>query len=317
MNNILESTKFVIDNSTSVKINEERIVEFSKGFEHGTTNHWLSQAPFDFSKFNQDEELRFTFIFNSLSFCYWGDPKWTIEYKGKFFDGAWGMVVALGKAIESGYPLLDFGYCANLSKNDFNKILKANVEIPLLEARLHILREIGTIMLQKFDGKMEYLFNEADGDALELLEVITSNFLSFHDVSKYKSRDIYFFKRAQLLTADLSQMKTKRGLALKNVDQLTACADYKLPQILRRFSIFEYTPSLAEKIDNKIEISHDSIEEIEIRANTIWAVEFLKKEIKKHNPEITSMGIDDHLWLASQEKFLDEKPYHRTVTTDY
>jgi len=90
-----------------------------------------------------------------------------------------------------------------------------------------------------------------------------------------------------------------------------------LPQILRRFGILEYDNSLAGKIDGKIEILHDSEEEIGIRANTVWAVEFIKEFVKARNPEITSMGIDDHLWLASQEKFPDEKPYHRTRTTDY
>lgn len=79
----------------------------------------------------------------------------------------------------------------------------------------------------------------------------------------------------------------------------------------------EYTDELIEKVDNKTELPHNSEEEIEIRANTIWAVEFMKEEIKKRDPDITSMGIDDHLWLASQEKFADEKPYHHTRTIAY
>jgi len=30
-----------------------------------------------------------------------------------------------------------------------------------------------------------------------------------------------------------------------------------------------------------------------------------------------SSEINDHLWLATQEKFPDDKPYHRTRTTAY
>ncbi|OHB22484.1 MAG: hypothetical protein A2939_02910 [Parcubacteria group bacterium RIFCSPLOWO2_01_FULL_48_18] len=317
MNKILDSTNFVVQNSRFVKINKARVAEFSMSFEHGRINHWLSQAPFDFSNFSEDEELRFTLIFNSLSFCFWGDPKWTIENNGRFFDGAWGMVVALGRAIKEKFPLLDFEYCLKLSKDDFQKILRANAEIPLFNERLNILHEIGTVMAEKYGGRIDSLLEPANGDALKLLEIIVQNFPSFRDVSRYKEKEIYFYKRAQLLVSDLCQMLSKRGILFKNVDQLTACADYKLPQILRRFGIFEYVPSLAEKIDNKIEIPHDSKEEIEIRANTIRAVEFIKGQVKARNPKITSMGIDDHLWLASQEKFPDEKPYHRTKTTDY
>jgi len=154
-------------------------------------------------------------------------------------------------------------------------------------------------------------------DGAWALEMLVSEFPSFYDSSFYKEKEIIFHKRAQLLTSDICQMFKKQDLVSKNVDQLTACADYKLPQIMRRFGILEYTGELAKKIDAKIELAHNFEEEVEIRASTIWAVEFMKEEIKKRNPEITSMGIDDHLWLASQEKFADEKPYHRTRTTAY
>jgi len=317
MNKILESTKFVVDNSAFVKINKERLVEFSKGFEHGKKSHWLSQAPFDFSALNPDEELRFTFVFNALSFCYWGEPKWKIEHDGKTYDGAWAMVTALGRGIKEGFPLTDFKYCSKISREDFAKILRGNMEIPLFEERLRILHEIGSVMTEKYQGNLRTFLEKAEGDALKLLEMLVSEFSSFHDSSIYKDKEIIFHKRVQLLVSDIHQMFKKQGLASKNVDQLTACADYKLPQIMRRFGIMEYSDELANKIDNKIELSHDSEEEVEIRANTIWVVEFMKEEIKKRNPEITSMGIDDHLWLASQEKFSDEKPYHRTRTTAY
>lgn len=314
MHKILETTKFVIDRSKFVKINRERVIHFSEGFEHGTTAHWLSEAPFDFSNLNEEEKLKFVFVFNALSFCYWGEPKWTVEHNGQKHDGAWGMIVALGRGLKDGLPLLDFGYLAKIEKSDLAKILKGNVEIPLLSERWKILRKIGSVMVNKHDGDLRKLFREANSDARALLKIITTNFPSFYDTSIYKGKIIYFHKRAQLLVSDLSQIDSTKW---KNTDQLTACADYKLPQILRKFRIFEYMPELARKIDNKIEILHSSEEEVEIRAATIWAVEFIKEELNKRNSNITSMGIDDHLWLATQEKFPDDKPYHRTRTTAY
>ncbi len=317
MNKILEKIKFVVDHSVFVKINREKLVEFSKGFEHGKTNHWLSQAPFDFSALNKDEELRFTFVFNTLSFCYWGEPKWRVEHEGKVYDGAWAMVVALGRGMREGFPLINFEYCSKISRDDFSEILRGNVEIPLFKERLNILHEIGSAMVKKYKGDLALFLKKANGDALKLLKMIVLEFPSFYDSSIYKDKEIIFHKRAQLLVSDIHQMFKTQGLISRNVEQLTACADYKLPQIMRRFGILEYTDELAKKIDNKTELPHGSGEEVEIRANTIWAVELIKEEIKKRNPEITSMGIDDHLWLASQEKFADEKPYHRTRTASY
>ena len=61
------------------------------------------------------------------------------------------------------------------------------------------------------------------------------------------------------------------------MDKITAFADYKIPFILRRLWVLEYSQSLAYKIDNQIEIEKWSDEEIEIRSNTIWAIELMKQ----------------------------------------
>jgi len=318
MNKILETTKYVVKNSDFVKINHDRVEEFSNGFDHGEVAHWFSAAPYDFSHLSDEDKLHFVFLFNALSFSYWGDPKWTVEHKDKKHDGSWGMILALGRGLDEGAALLDFKYCAQISKEDISKILRGNTEIPLLEERWKILCEIGTNMVAKYDGKVSNLINEASGDAQKLVELIVQNFPSFSDTSPYKDKEICFYKRAQLFVADIHQLFGGKSFgALKNVDQLTACADYKLPQILRKVGILEYTTALAEKIDNKSEIPHNSLEEVEIRANTIWAVENIKEEVKKRNPQILSFEVNDHLWLATQEKFDGEKPYHLTRTTAY
>lgn len=318
MNKILETTKYVVENSSFVKINHDRVKGFSSGFDHGKVVHWLSAAPYDFSRLSDEDKLHFVFLFNALSFSYWGSPKWTAEYKDKKHDGSWGMILALGRGLDEGAALLDFKYCSQISKEEFSKILWGNTEIPLLEERWKILREIGANIVTKYDGKVSNLIKEAKGDAPKLVDLIVQNFPSFSDTSFYKNKEVYFYKRAQLFVADIHQLFEKKSFgALENVDQLTACADYKLPQILRKVGILEYTTALVEKIDNKIEISHDSLEEVEIRANTIWAVENIKEEVKKRNPKILSFEVNDHLWLATQEKFDGEKPYHLTRTTAY
>ena len=87
--------------------------------------------------------------------------------------------------------------------------------------------------------------------------------------------------------------------------------------MLRKFGIFDYSDELKEKISNEEEILSGSPEENEIRANTIWAVEMIRDEIKKRVSNISSVEINDHLWLLSQEKDPKDEPYHRTRTTSY
>jgi hypothetical protein len=318
MNKVLETTKVVIKSPSFVFINQEKISNYARGFDHSQVRHWLSAAPLDFGSFGPVERIKFLIILNSLSFSYWGNPKWTVQYDDKEMDGAMAMVLALRRALDERVPLFDLNFCANATANDLSNILRANTEIPLLDARWKILREVGSNILARFDGNPMKILSEAKNDALDLVDLIVGCFPSFSDKSVYQEHEVWFSKRAQLLVADIHQMVGLNGFGgLKNADCLTACADYKIPMILRKLGILEYASDLARRIDGRIEIEHGSPEEIEIRASTIWAIEMIKEIVKRNRPMITSFEINDHLWLATQEKFIDDKPYHRTRTMAY
>ena len=318
MNKILESTKFVVNESKYVKINEGKIDDFCKSFTDEHIKHWLNNSPYNFKNLNDKEKLHFLLVLNSMSFSYWGNPKWTIEYKNKKYDGAFGMLTTLGRAIENNFKILDPNFLAEISKEEFEKILHGSVKIPLFEERWKIIREVGTVLLQKYNGNFENILKLANQDCRKLLDLIINNFPSFEDSSIYKGKKIHFYKRAQLLILDIYQVFNGQGYGkFKNIRELTACADYKLPQALRRLGILNYNEELAEKVDNKVEILKDSEEEIEIRANTIWAVELIEQKLKPRISHIDTMHINDRLWLLTQIKSPNDKPYHLTRTTAY
>lgn len=318
MNKIVESCKFVVDNSQHVKINSEKVDEFCNYFNLSHIKHWINESPFNIKDLNTKDRLHFLLFFNSISFSYWGDPKWKVQYHSEEVDGAYGMISAIARAIENGVQILDAKFLSEITESELENILKGNTQIPLFEERLNILRDIGTVLQEKFDGDLTNLVKQANGDAQDLVHLIIENFPSFDDSSLYKGKRIYFYKRAQLLVADIVQAFHEEEFGmLKNVSELTACADYKLPFILRRLNIFSYSDSLAHKIDNKIQIEKGSEEEIELRANTIWVVELMKQKIKQRIPHVDSIHINDHIWMLSQEKLPDDKPYHLTRTTSY
>lgn len=318
MSQVLETTKSAFEKSKYVKINHDKITELAKTFQHGNVPHWLTNSPLSFSHLTDEEKLNFLLVFNSTSFCYWSEPKWTIEYKGEKYDGSWAMIACILRALENGKPILDAKYRSTISRQEYSEILSGNVEIPLFDQRLKITRDVAIRLLEKYDGSFANLIKQADGDAMKLLDLIVQNFSAFDDTSIYYKQVIYFYKRAQLLVADIYQLFGGEGYGnLKNVDQLTACADYKLPQSLRTLGIISYTKSLEEKIDNKIPLIHCEQEEVDIRVNTIWAVEFIRQELEKLDKHVLSIGINDHLWLMGQDKSKHDKPYHRTETTAY
>lgn len=55
----------------------------------------------------------------------------------------------------------------------------------------------------KFKGSILSIVETANKSAVKLLDILTSNFSNFQDHSIYKGHQIHFYKRAQILIADI------------------------------------------------------------------------------------------------------------------
>ena len=148
--------------------------------------------------------------------------------------------------------------------------------------------------------------------------MLAADFSSFRDQVTYRGQKVFFYKRAQLFAADLHGALGGKGLGnFSDMKDLTVFADYKLPQVLRHVGVFEYSPGLAEKVDRKIHLDPGSEEEVEIRANTVWAVELICREMRGLGKKVGASEIDWLLWNLGQDDGFRAKPYHRTVTMYY
>jgi len=94
-------------------------------------------------------------------------------------------------------------------------------------------------------------------------------------------------------------------------------ADYRIPQVLKRLGILSYSKELADKINRGVLILKGSEEEVEMRANMVWAVQLMYEELKDRMPGILPIEINDHLWLLRRQLFPDDNAHHRTLTTAY
>jgi len=318
MSAVLESTRFVVDRSRHVCINLSSLDEITNQLSGMASKNWLEEAPYDVEQLAADEKLHFLLVFDAISFSYWGSPKWRIQYQGREYDGSWGLLLCIAKAREEGKPILNAQYLANISDEEFRSITRGNVDIPLAQQRAQHLREIGQVLEKKYDGKFKNLLQGKDRSACVLVERIAKEFPNFNDVTTYNGEKVCFYKRAQVLIGCIAHFfNDSEELHVEQREQLTACADYKLPQMLRAYGILEYSPSLAAEIDAQKEILKGSVEEVEIRANTIWAVEQLTRAIRNTRQEVNAIDVNDQLWLLSQQKTSKMKPYHLTRTTAY
>jgi hypothetical protein len=269
----------------------------------------------------EEDTVSYLLVLDSLNFCFWplpGKAKWEISYGSEKISGYYALAAALKTALESGSPLTKADYLSHLSLEELKTILGGRGELQLLERRLKILREVGKVLAGEFRSKALNLVEGAGPSAVKVAKLLAEAFSSFQDVATYGGQKIFFYKRAQIFAGDLYGAFEGGGPgAFRDMEALTAFADYKLPQVLRHVGILDYEPSLAKKVDQGVLLEAGSIEEVEIRANTIWAVELIRQELEGLGRSLMACEIDWLLWNMGQDRAFKEKPYHKTVTIFY
>ena len=314
---VLKTTAFVVKHARYVKLDHAAIADAADALAEKRVEPPAWNYEYHFFD-GAERTVNYLFLLDALNFCFWGKPKWGITYNGKKLDGYWALATALKRAIGKHSHLADAEFWVHISPQELAKILRGNTTIPLIPERWRNVRELGAILCEHWGGSAATFVTDARRDAPRLAQMIAENFTSFNDIAVYDNREVRFFKRAQILVCDLwGAFGGKAWGAFDNIETLTAFADYKLPQILRAWGILKYTPSLAHKVDAQSELAAGSAAEIEIRAATLWAVEFLRDALAARGRKLWSIQVDWILWEASQARFEGMKPYHRVRTIFY
>ena len=320
MKEVLETTKYVTDKGRHVTIDEDALV----GFSHKLLINSIDIPSWD-SHYHYcgDEEatVSYLLVLDTLNFCFWaraGEKRWEIQYESKPVSGYFGLAAALKLALQSDVPLTKAEFLRDMTTHSLQALLGGSGTLPLLENRIAVLKELGQVLVTDYAGRAVNLVEDAQGSAVRLARLLARKLSSFRDVAFYKGREVFFFKRAQIFAADLHGAFNGAGFGrFSDIDELTAFADYKLPQVLRHLGILEYDEALAEKVDNQELLDSGSPEEVEIRASTVWAVEFIRQVLDRKGRSVTASQVDWMLWNLGQDDHYRKKPYHRTLTVFY
>lgn len=308
LNKILSTCEYVTNNSTHIKINNEKIKETIERMKNIKIEHWLLCNPYNLLDLEIEELVNFIIIYGSIDYSFWGEPKWTIETENGSEDGAFALIKSL-LDLKKYKGHLNF---EKITYEEFQKYLTGNIEIPLIKERYKTVLEVSKIINDKMNGNFYKYIKDITKDE-ELFTLIINSFPSFKDKRTYKGKTIYFYKLAQLVTSDILHIREYKEKIKVDYTHLVGCADYKIPQALRALEILEYDEKLSQLVDNKIELRENSIYETEIRASMIIAIARLKEKLNG----ICSIDINDIIWILSHDKSLNLKPYHRTRTTSY
>ncbi len=319
---VLSSTRAAVEQGEAAWINLEQVERLS--------DRWAQEAALQNSLPTWDTRYHFydgtertvnwLLLLDALNFCFWaekGQPRWTVEYQGETLNGYWAEAAALKRAVEEGLPLWDAEYLSTISADTLTHIFRGSGTIPLFEQRVTNAREVGRVLLARYQGQFVHAIEEAEYSAVKLALLLVRDFPSFNDVASYHAREIKFYKRAQILVADIHSAFTgQKWGAFADLNALTIFADYKLPQVLRHYNVISYYTTLAQRIDNQELLPAGCTEEVEIRAVTIWACELLRRAMQRRGHPLHTAEIDQKLWLAGQQSS-EMRPYHRTRTIFY
>lgn len=321
---VLTTTAPVVCGAQLVRLDEDAIVALAARWADAP---WpVADESFSALHFADGTErtANWVVLLDALNFCFWADvgqPRWRVDWRGDTLDGYNALAAALTRAVADGRPLWDATYLAAFDADGLSDILRpaeGSPVIPLFAERLANAREVGATLLARYGGQFAQTVAVAGSDAVTLALLLARDFPSFADVASWRGQRVAFLKRAQICVADLHALFGGQGIgALTGLDGLTAFADYKLPQLLRRFGALVYAPDLAAMVDGFIHLAPGSEAEVEIRAATIWAVELLRRALAAHGVSQPASAIDYRLWAESQTHLPDDRPYHRTRTIFY
>jgi hypothetical protein len=182
-------------------------------------------------------------------------------------------------------------------------------EHPLMAQFAAALRDVGNHLLADHGGSFLGAVEAAGGSAPGLAAHF-ARWEAFADASVYDGHPVPFYKRAQLLAADLDRADVVR---LTQLDRLTAFADNLVPHVLRLDGVLELDPALTARIEAGDLLVHGSAEEVELRACAVHAVELLAAE----RPDLSPAEIDVALWNRGRGPSYKDRPRPRCRNTAY
>lgn len=157
------------------------------------------------------------------------------------------------------------------------------------------------------------------------MNLLVNDFPCFQDHARFEGKTVRFYKRAQILVADLwACFNGSDWGSFTDIDKITMFADYRIPQMLHTLGCLMYSPPLDARIRDQKLIPSGSNWEIELRGCSIWCIELLRREILKQHSEakVNAILIDFFLYDTIKERETvgdveDMIPHHRTRSIWY
>ena len=174
------------------------------------------------------------------------------------------------------------------------------------------------VVIAGFGSALE-LVDAAGHSADRLVELLAWEHKMYRDVSEHDGERVPLFKRAQITAVDLAQAFGGEGPGrFDDLDRLTIFADNLVPHVLRLAGVLRYDEALLARIEADELLEHGSVEEVEIRAVAVHAVERVVAALREVGETGATAGqVDMALWHRGGRPEAKAHKRHRCRTTAY
>ncbi|XP_064466416.1 queuosine 5'-phosphate N-glycosylase/hydrolase-like isoform X2 [Ornithodoros turicata] len=336
-----DSARLIAESSKDVSISQEGISKVADlvqdGFRAGTFSIHSWKKHHLHPKVADNRAAEWIFLVDSLNFSFWSkDDQWyEVTFEGNKYSGYWSLCAAVNRALQEGTPLLNPEFRRDISREAVEKIFRSDsgVPMPLLEERHRIIRECGKGLCEEhygtlckgsgsltFGGSFTNCITQSSQSCQKLINLLAEHFPSFRDEAVFEGFRVSFYKRAQILVADLWSCFEGENLGrFHDIATLTAFADYRVPQVLAYFGALQYSQHLEEMLAKDLIMENGQREEMEIRGAMLHACELVREELSRRAKDddvlgsINSVLVDYFLWdyRRKHANDLDHIPFHK------
>lgn len=312
---VLRDSIWVMENARQVFVAQNKIDEFADLQTELTlvVPEWERRYHF---VGNEEDTVAYLLILAAMNFGACQPKAWLYQRGDERLDGYFAVSHALKMAMENGIPLGCADFLGQMTLGQLRDIFPGTGELPFFDRRVEMFHEVAKVLEDHFGGKAIGLIGQANHSAMSLLNLVADYFPSFSDVASYGGKRVAFYKRAQIFVGDLFGTFEGQGCGhFFDIERMTAFADDSLPFILRKMGLLCYADSLARKVDGRVEIAAGSMEEVEIRAGSIVAIERVRRALADRGIIRNSVQLDWIFWNLSYDGAAGER--HLSYSTAY
>ena len=322
---MLDSLHYAIESSREVHTHYDKIVEVASWMAYEELPMPEFALPFGVGAGDANEAIDFIMVADSIDSAFTdfsSHVKFQVDFGGEHWSDSDAMFACLKRALDNGIPVLDGKFLSTLTRAQLDEIFKGNIEMPMLDEKLKVLRDVGKVLAEKYEGRFHNFISSCPpliyDNGKGIVDRMVVEFPRFNDVSVLDGHEIKFYKLTQLgVWMMYATLHAQGKFKLNDAGKMTAFADYIVPVALRLMGITSYSKELEHTINTYQMIPRDSRREIEIRAHTIYATALLTEEINKLRPadmQIIIPQIDARFWTHFHTT---QWPHHLTKTIMY